>query len=71
MKTKKYWDGDPGTCDLCGVRFESRFFDGKMAGQTCWAKMCQYCHGMKGDGTGLGIGQEYRKTPAGWLKVRG
>ncbi len=60
---KRHWVGDqPEKCDLCEKKMTEQgatWVDGRIAGRSTWANMCERCHSQYGAGIGLGLGQRY------------
>jgi hypothetical protein len=55
------WLGKAENCDICekSLTHFPKFYNGRIAGYSIWALMCQECFNAYGAGLGLGLGQEY------------
>jgi hypothetical protein len=76
---KKWMGSTPDTCNICGVKLEYAFVDGRVAQvdlDGCitaygWAMVCPECHERHGLGLGTGKGQMYGKVENDWIKLEG
>lgn len=71
MVGTRYWIGVVPRWDDFGVVLKEEFVDGKTI-YGPWAMMAPESFMKYGIGTGLGVGQRYRKQRSGrWMKVEG
>lgn len=64
----KWLGSNPTTCDLCQVRFDKVFIDGRIRFYNSWAMLCPDCHSEHGVGLGMGRGQLYVREESNWFK---
>ena len=67
---KKYWHGFISAQDDFGFPIKDTFIDGRTI-YGSWALMTPDSFRIYGVGIGVGMGQQYIKTPEGWLLVAG
>jgi hypothetical protein len=69
----KYWMGSEiKTCDLCSgsMAKASVMYDATLPG-VGWCNCCHSCFQAYRGKLGEGRGQKYKRTPEGWLLVKG
>lgn len=67
IKETRTWYGSPiDCCDLCHMKIDTAFVDGRTMPSGKWAIMCASCWDKQGLPLGVGNGQLYQKV---WEKV--